>query len=307
MILTANAQTAVSDEALDSRSQVIESEAPKERLSENWSDEDVFRLRTLGEPLVADSRVSSEEERAAFSKALNAYLLNGQPENLEAFLRQWPESRWAAALEHNLGLLKYREGFFTAAMAYWKSAIPVPSVVNWKLGHYGHATDVTQKSSVLECVKESLENRVWFNYPGQTSTSSDIEGTSHAPNRVARVTEDGTTQLWQYDRNELAYVTRSVDPLGRETLFDFAPNGIDLLTVRQKNGSTYDTIASYTWNSQHRPLAFTDAAGKTTTYTWNARGQLLTTTNPLNQTTSFTYNAQGYLETIDPRFREQAT
>jgi hypothetical protein len=88
----------------------------------NWSDEDVFRLRTLGEPLVADSRVSSEEERAAFSKAINAYLLNGQPENLEAFLRQWPESRWAAALEHNLGLLKYREGFFTAAMAYWKSA-----------------------------------------------------------------------------------------------------------------------------------------------------------------------------------------
>jgi hypothetical protein len=77
----------------------------------NWSDEDVFRLRTLGEPLVADSRVSSEEERAAFSKAINAYLLNGQPENLEAFLRQWPESRWAAALEHNLGLLKYPGGF----------------------------------------------------------------------------------------------------------------------------------------------------------------------------------------------------
>ena len=102
------------------------------------------------------------------------------------------------------------------------------------------------------------------------------------------------------DRNALAYVTRAVDPLGRETLFDFAAqNGIDLLAVRQKNGGLYDTVASFTWNSQHRPLTFTDAAGKTTTNTWNARGQLLTTANPLNETTTYTYNTQGYLVTID--------
>ena len=109
-----------------------------------------------------------------------------------------------------------------------------------------------------------------------------------------------TTQLWQYDRNALANVTRAVDPLGRETLFDYAPNGSDLLAVRQKNGSSYDTIASFTWNAQHRPLSSTDAAGKTTTYSWNARGQLRTITNPLNETTRFIYNAQGYLVTIDP-------
>jgi RHS repeat-associated protein len=170
-----------------------------------------------------------------------------------------------------------------------------------KIFHFPHTRDLTQKSPALECVKEPLENRVWFNYPGQTSSSlSGTEGTTHAPNKVARVVEDGTTQLWQYDRNALAKVTRAVDPLGRETLFDFASNGIDLLSIRQKNGSAYDTIASFTWNSQHRPLSSTDAAGKTTTYTWNARGQILTITNALNETTSFAYNARGYLVTIDP-------
>ena len=170
-----------------------------------------------------------------------------------------------------------------------------------KIFHFPHTRDLTQKSPALECVKEPLENRVWFNYPGQTSSSSSgTEGTTHAPNRVARVIEDGTTQLWQYDRNALANVTRAVDPLGRETLFDYAPNGSDLLAVRQKNGSSYDTIASYTWNAQHCPLSSTDAAGKTTTYSWNARGQLRTITNPLNETTRFVHNAQGYLVTIDP-------
>ena len=170
-----------------------------------------------------------------------------------------------------------------------------------KIFHFPHSRDLAQKSSVLECVKEPLENRVWFNYPGQTSSiTSGAEGTIHAPNKVARVIEDGTTQLWQYDRNALANVTRAVDPLGRETLFDYAPNGSDLLAVRQKNGSSYDTIASFTWNAQHRPLSSTDAAGKTTTYSWNARGQLRTITNPLNETTRFIYNAQGYLVTIDP-------
>jgi RHS repeat-associated protein len=187
---------------------------------------------------------------------------------------------------------------------YWdkKRMLEAPAdYTKAKIFHFAHTSDLSQKSAVLECVKEPLENRVWFNHPGQTpGTSSATEGNMHAPDKVARVLEDGSTQLWQCERNALGKVTRAVDPLGRETLFEFAENGIDLLTIRQKNGSSYDTIASFTWNAQHRPLSSTDAAGKTTSYTWNARGQLRTTTNPLNETTSFAYNAQGYLVTIDP-------
>jgi hypothetical protein len=100
----------------------VGSEIPKEHLPENFTDADVFRLRAFSEPLVADRRVAFEEERAAFLKAINDYLSDKGSERLEEFLRDWPESRWTAALEHNLGLLKYREGFFTAAMSYWQNA-----------------------------------------------------------------------------------------------------------------------------------------------------------------------------------------
>ncbi|HEY5706535.1 MAG TPA: hypothetical protein VIS96_13265 [Terrimicrobiaceae bacterium] len=186
---------------------------------------------------------------------------------------------------------------------YWdkKRMLEAPGdYTKTKVYRFLHARNYTMKSPILEAVKEPHENRVWFNYPGQTSNGANLEGSIDEPNRVARVIEDGTTQLWQYDRNSLGKVTRSVDPLGRETLYEYAANGIDLLAIRQKNGSGQDTLGSSTWNSQHRPLSSTDAAGKTTTNTWNARGQLLTSTNPLNETTTYTYNAQGYLAAIDP-------
>ena len=48
--------------------------------------------------------------------------------------------------------------------------------------------------------------------------------------------EDGTTQLWQYERNALLYVTRAVDPLGRETLTEYAANGIDVDTDQGPSG-----------------------------------------------------------------------
>ena len=164
--------------------------------------------------------------------------------------------------------------------------------------HFLHSENMNATSGVLESMKEPLENRVWFNYPGDRWPG--IVGTSDEPSKIARVIEDGSTQLWEYERNALSYVTRAVDPLGRETRFDYAENGIDVVQIRQKQGSAYETIASSSWNSQHRPLSFTDAAGQTTTYTWNARGQLLTTTNPLGETISYSYNAEGYLTKIDP-------
>jgi YD repeat-containing protein len=99
-------------------------------------------------------------------------------------------------------------------------------------------------------------------------------------------------------------VTRATDPLGRTTTYTYAPNGIDLLEVRQVNGQTTDLLTSYAYNSQHKPLTITDAAGATTSYTYNAQGQILTSTTPppagypLGPTTSFVYDASGYLTSI---------
>jgi hypothetical protein len=101
----------------------LTAEARTEQLSQGWTDVEVFALRAFSEPLVADSsEVASPEENAAFVAAMSGYLLSRQPEVLEGFLRAWPESRWATALEHNLGVLRYEAGYFTAAMSYWESA-----------------------------------------------------------------------------------------------------------------------------------------------------------------------------------------
>jgi hypothetical protein len=79
-------------------------EVRSERLSAGWTDAEVFGLRAFSEPLVADpSEVSSTEENAAFVGAIGSYLLFRQPEVLEGFLRVWPQSRWATALEHISG------------------------------------------------------------------------------------------------------------------------------------------------------------------------------------------------------------
>ena len=136
----------------------------------------------------------------------------------------------------------------------------------------------------MESVKEPLESRVWYNYPDQVWSA--IVGSSDEANKVARVIEDGSAQLWQYDRNALAKITRSVDPLGRETLTDTPPT--TSMSFKFGKRTTPGTIRSArcTWNSQHRPLTETDAAGKTTTNTWNSRGQLLTSKNALNETTT---------------------
>ena len=94
----------------------------KEVLHPGWTDADVFALRAFSEPLVAAPMAASREENAAFFAAINGFLATGDPESLEAFLNMYPSSRWAAAISHNLGILKYREGFFTAAIDYWKKS-----------------------------------------------------------------------------------------------------------------------------------------------------------------------------------------
>src|SRR5690606_29383482 len=79
----------------------------------------------------------------------------------------------------------------------------------------------------------------------------------------------------------------------------YAPNGIDLLEVRQTRAGNNDLLFRATYNAQHLPLTTTDAAGQTTTFTYNARGQLLSETNPKGETISYTYDTNGYLIAVD--------
>jgi RHS repeat-associated protein len=166
-----------------------------------------------------------------------------------------------------------------------------------KVYHWLHTEDQALTAGVLESVKEPLENRVWFNYPGQ---EFPIEiGASSRPTRVGRVLEDGQTQLYSYGYNAFGLLTNSIDPIGRTFSYLYGTNGIDLLEIRQTRAGNNELLARITYNSQHEPLSVVDAAGQTNTFTYNDRGQQLTITNPKGDTTTYSYDPDGYLLTAD--------
>jgi len=165
--------------------------------------------------------------------------------------------------------------------------------------HFLHdAANTNLKANVVESIKYPLESRIWFNYPGQTL--SNIEGTYDQPIAIARVLDDGTTQMSRvsYDTDGFFVPTRTVDPLGRTTFLSYG-NGIDLSAISQiAAGGVRQLIAQWVYNTQHLPTLYVDAAGKMTSYAYNAAGQLTSITNPLGQTTGFQYNATSDLTTI---------
>jgi hypothetical protein len=55
------------------------------------------------------------------------------------------------------------------------------------------AATTTIKSTSIESVKYPLENRIWYNYAGQTNPI--YAGTYEQPTATGRVLDDGSTQL----------------------------------------------------------------------------------------------------------------
>jgi RHS repeat-associated protein len=168
-----------------------------------------------------------------------------------------------------------------------------------RLRHFTHVPPTTAiKDTSLESQRYPLENRVWYNLPGQSST---VYGGIYAkPSAAGRVLDDGTTQLRQFSYDTAGYfnLTKMIDPLGRTTNFTYG-NQIDLSTISQSmaNGNQI-MVAQFTYDYRHRPVTYTDASGRMTTFTYNAAGQLTSTTNPLGQTTTYTYDASGNLTTV---------
>jgi YD repeat-containing protein len=196
--------------------------------------------------------------------------------------------------------LNYRDSFYWDKHAYVVAGCTVSGGCNYadaRLTHFHHdVNNINIEWHSVESRKYPLENRVWYNYPGQPQPY--YNGTYDQPTAIGRVLSDGSTQLWQFAYSSFGKVTKVVDPTGRETDFAYAANGIDLTTVTQQTGTGPQTIASFTYNSQHRPLTYTDAAGQTTSYAYNAAGQLTSVTNALNQTTSYQYDSLGRLTAI---------
>ena len=184
---------------------------------------------------------------------------------------------------------------------YWDrnaSALALGDYSKARQYHFCHTESGTLTSGCLESMKPPLEGRVWFDYPGQNG-GPQIIGSSTLPLHVGRVLDDGATQLNTYGYNNSGRVTNAIDPLGRTLTWIYDTNGIDLLEVRQTRGSNNELLLKATYNSQHRPLTLTDAAGQTTTCAYNARGQIVSITDAKSETTACTYDINGYLLSID--------
>lgn len=150
---------------------------------------------------------------------------------------------------------------------------------------------------VPHSVKRPEERRVWYQYPGQTSAFY-LNGWSQ-PSNVARVLDNGVTQSSLTTYNAKGKISSRTDPLGRQTTYTYAANGMDLLEVRQVNGGATDLLASYAnYNALHLPGTTTDGAGQTTILIYNAAGQPLTITNAKNEATTYVYDTEGNLQTV---------
>lgn len=186
---------------------------------------------------------------------------------------------------------------------YWDKHAFQSGIIDYttaRIKHWTHlASNTAVTANTVESIKYPLENRIWHNYPNQITYGTGVTGSLDKPNRTGRVLDDGSTQLTQTDYNDLGNVIREVDALGREVVYEYATNQIDVLRIKRKTSATsYVTLAELTYNSHHQPLTDQDAAGQITTYTYNAAGQLTKETNALNQSTSYIYNALGYLTSV---------
>ena len=198
-----------------------------------------------------------------------------------------------------------RDTFYWDKHAY---AVAAGNYSQARIRHWMHnIANTNEMYHALESYKFPFENRVWMDYPNQSNTG--FSGTLDLPTRIGRVLDDGSSQLTQMTYNAQGHVTDMIDPVGRETQFTYAANGIDLLTVKQKtSASAFSTIAQFTYNSSHLPLTYTDAAGQTSTFTYNSAGQLMTMTDALSETTTYQYDGLGYLNTIiNPNHQTQAS
>jgi RHS repeat-associated protein len=160
--------------------------------------------------------------------------------------------------------------------------------------HQGFAVAVA--APILESMKNPLENRVWYTYPNQIA--SMYAGTSNKPYAVARVLDDGTTQLTNFERNSFGKVTQLTDPVGRQFTYGYASNGIDLVSASATTGGANLQMFSATYNAAHEPLTVTDSAGETSTVTYNSNNQLLAVSNALHQTIQYNYDTNSFITSV---------
>jgi RHS repeat-associated protein len=178
---------------------------------------------------------------------------------------------------------------------YWDKKAMLDAPNSLTAAHVDHwlANSLDGAGPVPYSQKNALESRVWYNYTRDPNYSDPYDmGLSDRPTGLARILSDGTTQISTYAYNPLGYMTQQVDPNGRTFTYDYAANNIDLLDVRQTQGTNNDALVELTYNGSfppHCPQSIIDASGQTTQFQYNTQGQVTRVTNAYPAITTYTY------------------
>jgi len=145
------------------------------------------------------------------------------------------------------------------------------------------------------------ESRIWYSYPGQlpnlvSGQAGFGSGSVLTPSVISRLVTGGASQVTNIGYNSLGNRTSFQDPAGRQTIYNYAANNIDINSVQagatsvQAGATSLATIAQFAgYNSQHLPQTYTDAAGQITQYTYNTAGQIASIADPLGHSITFNY------------------
>jgi RHS repeat-associated protein len=232
---------------------------------------------------------------AAASGSLSRWIEATDPANeterleYRTFTAEVPVSEVAAPSAGYNGSLHYRNSFFWDKEA-WKKYKTAPAATKYDKAYRHHwlHTPSQHASIVLESERGPLTSRIWYRYPGQVAAYN--EGTSGYPSQVIRLLAGNVVQSWSYEYNDLGNVTKTIDPLGRVTRYDYAANQIDVTGIFQKVGTEFQRLAAFSnYGPHHRPGTIIDASGQVTTAIYNTRGQLTAVTNPKGETVTFEY------------------
>ncbi len=173
--------------------------------------------------------------------------------------------------------------------------------------HDAQSPSSVTESGILESMRTPLESRTYYFYPGQSAGHAFATGISlRTPCVIARVVDNPNdpthplTQAWQYSYNSQGKITQSIDPVGRQTTYNYYANGVDLQNIQQSNGVSSDILAQFgTYTSAHRPTTYTNAAGMGYSYSWNpTNGQLTQATDPRGDFVNYNYNDTNYLKSV---------
>lgn len=133
--------------------------------------------------------------------------------------------------------------------------------------------------------KEPLENAVHYKYAGpqEKGFAGKIDLPIEISRSVKTINGQTANQVYQYEYNDLGNIVSERDPVGRQTSYLYASNGIDLVEKRIQD----QTVAKWEYNNNHLATKITDSTG-VRTFQYNSFGQI----SKITQSDRISYEAE---------------